>query len=162
MTRISDTRTRTALSRKTLTNRAKRLAVERQILARYWPRFVMQDCPDGPNPGLVGTMQTQSGTRYAAFVDLQRFPDVPPPVWIVAPRLLDADGVTLFSRGVSEQMHILGGNDSMGVKVCHHGEHRWTTAITLHHVLLKIRIWLEAYEGHLETGHPLDHWLKHQ
>ena len=88
---------------------------------------------------------------------------IPGLTWVSFGRpLLDADGVTLFSRGVSEQMHILGGNDSMGVKVCHHGEHRWTTAITLHHVLLKIRIWLEAYEGHLESGHPLDHWLKHQ
>jgi len=162
MTRTSDTQTRTALSKATLTHRGKRLAVEQAVLAKYWPMVHMQDCPSGPNPGVVGTLRTQNGNTYTIFVDLARFPNVPPPAWVVAPTLLDSNGSELTSWGVSEPMHILGGNATKGVQICHHGEHHWTTSLTLHHVLLKVRIWLEAYEGHLTHGLPIDHWLKHQ
>jgi hypothetical protein len=161
MSRISDHRTRTALSKATLTHRDRRLAVEGAVLAKYWPTVRLQDCPDGPNPGAVGTLRTQNGNVYTVFLDLKRFPDVPPPAWVVAPKLLDADGDDLCDWGVSEPMHILGGSAKKGVQICHHGEHHWTTSLTLHHVLLKVRIWLEAYEGHLAHGLPIDHWLKH-
>ena len=160
--RTSDHQTRTALSQSSLSRRGPRLAVEGQILKRYWTTFRLQDCPDGPNPGAVGTMRTQNGNTYTVFLDLARFPEIPPPAWIVTPKLLDNKGDPLISRGVSEVMHILGGNDKKGVRVCHHGEHVWTPTLTLHHVLMKVRIWLEAYEGHLETGHHIDRWLKHQ
>lgn len=158
----ANARSRTALSPSALTDRARRLDTEARILARYWPTVRLQDTSGGPHPGAVGTLTTQAGHTYTLFIDLARFPMVPPPAFVVRPALKDRDGLELRRYGVNASMHVLGGGDDGRVEICHHGEHCWTPRLTLHHVLLKLRVWLEAYEGHLRTGLPLDHWLGHQ
>ena len=46
--------------------------------------------------------------------------------------------------------------------ICHFYPPDWTADITLYQMFMKGRLWIEAYEGHLETVRKLDHFLGHQ
>lgn len=46
-------------------------------------------------------------------------------------------------------------------QICHFNPDQWSNVNTLCQILLKGRVWLEAYELHLNTGAALDTYLPH-
>lgn len=62
---------------------------------------------------------------------------------------------------MSASMHTLAPVEGR-VAVCHYRPDRWDERKTLYLVLLKVRLWLEALEGHRRTGKPMDDFLPHQ
>jgi hypothetical protein len=52
-------------------------------------------------------------------------------------------------------MHTLAPDTNGYVQICHWRDDRWHSGIMLQKVFLKALIWIEAYEQHLATGHPI-------
>ncbi len=135
-----------------------RLAAEKAILAKNFPTFRWS------GDGLVvdGTLHTNRGREYRVRLDsLLGYPSAMPRVLVTAPTLYTRDGRPMWEVGTSAKMHTL---TPLGtwVQVCHGRGDRWETRDTLYLAVLKARLWLEAYEYHLDTGEPLDRWLSHQ
>jgi len=109
-------------------------------------------------PNLVVAQQTNSGKVYTIKIDLSNnYPNNVPAAYIINPKPL-----LTYSRepmlGASHQMHTLSGKDGC-VQVCHYGGSDWHPNVLLFKIVIKIRVWLEAYEHHLRTGEPLSNYL---
>ena len=132
----------------------QRLQHERAILERYFPNKYKFENLNSSNEFLDVGVKTQSGKVYRLNIRLR--PDYPnslPEVYIVFPLpLRKHDGSIL--NGVSHEFHTLG-NDGDKIKICHYIPEKWNPNHSLYRIILKGRIWLEAYEGHLETGKPI-------
>ena len=63
--------------------------------------------------------------------------------------------------GSSGATHTLGRTSEGYLRICHYRENRWNAEHTFYEVFVKGRVWLEAYEGHLATGKPMDFYLGH-
>ena len=138
----------------------KRLAEERAILQRFFPKFQWVN-PWGETK-LEGAMQSNSGTGYTIRVYLPSdYPNSIPNVVILSPALTDYKGRDLRGLGMSTLMHTLENTDGY-LTICHYRPEKWHPQITLYKILMKVRLWLEAYEGHKATGKTMDDYLKHQ
>ncbi len=142
-------------------NLERRLAIEDRLLRQHFPGFHIQDLGGGPNPGVVGTLTTNSGRRYALWIPLAHFPSSAPPMYVISPSLETYEGDLLADQGLQSDMHLLSPDEHGHVQICHHNDTYWSPELTLYRVVLKGRIWLEAYESHLRTGKPIDHYLSH-
>ena len=60
--------------------------------------------------------------------------------------------------GADGDKHTLGYRDNF-LQICHYRESCWTDRSTLYEVVMKGRIWLEAYEAHLKTGKCMSTFL---
>ncbi|MBM4360050.1 MAG: hypothetical protein FJ096_18245, partial [Deltaproteobacteria bacterium] len=69
-------------------------------------------------------------------------------------------GRSLAKIGVSPEMHLLGTENGLP-KLCHYRSDAWTSRRTVYQVVVKARLWFEAFEFHRQTGKPLDYWLGH-
>src|SRR6185369_14777087 len=110
-----------------------------------------------------GTMTTNGKTVYMVrlFVPAD-MPNSVPEVTIIYPNpVTDAVGRSLVSYGASGTMHLLGPKDGFP-KICTYKSTYWNPNRTFYNVLMKVRIWLEALDGHKSTGKQLDYYLKHQ
>ena len=109
-------------------------------------------------PYLVVAQQTNSKKVYTIKIDLSsNYPNMVPAAFITSPKpLLAQSGDSML--GASHQMHTLTGEDGC-VRVCHYGPNDWNPNVSLYKVVIKIRVWLEAYENHLITGEPLSKYL---
>ena len=109
-------------------------------------------------PYLIAAQQTNSGEIYTIKIDLSNsYPNFIPEAFIVNPRpLLTRSREPML--GASHSMHTLPGKDGC-VQVCHYGPRDWHPNVLLYKIILKIRVWLEAYEHHLKTGEPLNKYL---
>jgi hypothetical protein len=136
-----------------------RLALEKRILAEWFPQFEWHDPTE--DTYLKGYLRTNSGRGYGVKVKLtDDYPESPPKALIFDPRpLLDRDGSPL--EEYSYEMHTQKTTKKGNVQVCHYNDANWTESVTLCKVILKVRLWLEAYEGHLTTGNSIDHYLPH-
>ncbi len=105
---------------------------------------------------------TNSGTQYAVRLMLpDEYPDRLPEALITHPRgLTNYRGRDLADIGSSPEMHLLPSRGPYA-SICHYHPARWAADMTLYKVVMKARIWLEAYEMHARTGKPLDSYLKH-
>ena len=139
----------------------KRLAVEERLLAKYFRGIHIQDAPDGPNPGVIGTLTTNGGSVYAVWLPLVDFPDGRPQIYVVHPKLKTYEGGLLAEEGKTSKMHTLDPNEHGHVQICHYRDAHWHSNITLYKVVMKARLWLEAYDRYLETGRTLDQFLDH-
>jgi len=138
----------------------KRLAEERAILQRFFPNFRWID-PWGETK-LEGPMQTNNGHTYTVRVYIPAdYPNSIPTVVILSPTMLDFKGRDLRAQGMSTLMHTLENTDGY-LTICHYRSEKWQPQLTLYKVLIKVRLWLEAYEGHKATGRMMDDYLKHQ
>lgn len=133
--------------------RLSRLKVEQTILDKYLPGFHV-----GPGSAR-GTLTSNSGQPYSIRVDLPAFPSRMPEAFVTSPVLVMADGQRLSLAGGSHAMHVLGCDGDGHPRICHWHADSWTPSHTLYQVLIKVRIWLEAWEAHLRTGLPVDRWL---
>ena len=92
---------------------------------------------------------------YTLRMDLEGFPFVAPDVCTTR-MLYTKSGKPLDNP--QHGMHCLGSKHG-GTQICHFGS-SWHPMISLYKVFIKCRIWLEAYELHLDTGMKLDYYLK--
>ncbi len=141
---------------------AKRLDIEARLLARYFPAFHIQFPDDPEKAAVVGTTRTNRGNDYALWIPLEDFPDSAPSLFVVWPKRLRDHGRRLLSkRGTSGDMHLLGPDRHGHLQICHCNDSYWTPNETLYKIVMKGRLWLEAYEAHLESGEDIDVYLKH-
>ena len=138
----------------------QRLRQELVILSRFFPSMTWFN-PTVPGATyLEGPLSTNSGGWYQLRVYVpEQFPAICPEMIVARPAPLHSRrGAALTNP--SGAMHTLGTRDG-GTKICHYHPSRWVPENTLYKVLLKGRIWLEAYEGHLSSGRDIEYYLKH-
>lgn len=102
--------------------------------------------------------RTNSGNVYTLHVDLSAFPESVPKVFVTR-MLKDINGDDM--SGVSAAMHTLQGENGW-TRICHYGYSSWTPGVSIYKIYVKCRLWLEMYEAHLRSGHPIDYYLNHQ
>src|SRR3954463_3384561 len=138
-----------------------RLNREWGILQTYFPRFEFKTAASLVY--LDGLMQTNSKNWYSVRLYVPAdMPNSVPEVVITYPNpLKDYYGKHITDYLHSAVMHLLSPRDGFP-KVCTYKSTYWNPNRTFYNVLIKVRIWLEALEGHQVTGKPLDHFLKHQ
>ena len=136
----------------------QRLQDETLILDKYFPRKYRFENLNSSNEFLDVGIKTQSGKVYRINIKLE--PDYPsslPRVYVVYPLPLLKYGGSILN-GLSHAMHTLY-NDGDKIQICHYKNENWNPNQSLYKIMLKARIWLEAYEGHLRTGKSIDDYL---
>ena len=135
-----------------------RLLFETAILKRYFAdRFLF--IIDGRKEVLLVGVKSQSGKVYQIKIELSEiYPIEMPNAFIVYPK-----GLTNFKGkrlpAFCHEMHILE-NDSKGVQICHFVPGNWNPNQSLYKVVLKVKIWIESYEGHLKNGKSINDYLQ--
>jgi len=138
----------------------QRLDAEQRVLAEHFPSFIFHDL-DTPTGRVDGVLTSNTDTAYKVRLYLRDFPDEVPQAFIMDPILQHVNGYPLAELGGDERFHVLR-PDGMGhVQICHFPDRYWRSSVTLQHVILKVRVWLEAYEGHHNTGRTIDNFLAH-
>jgi len=138
-----------------------RLHLEMDILSRYFPTFFLKDSIIPGRAVIEGTMRSNAGNEYLVRLHVPAdLPNSVPIVEIISPVLRDRFGHSLVDLGTSYPMHLLKPEND-AVRICHYSTSHWHPNITFSKVLLKIRAWVEAYEGHLDSGYAIDHYLPH-
>lgn len=139
----------------------ERINAEWEVVQHYFPSFKFKYA--GSDLCLEGWMKTNLSTKYQLRLYVPRdIPNSVPMVIITHPdHLVDYNGKSLVSYGQDVAMHLL---DPVGnyPSVCTYKPTHWNPNLTFYNVLIKVRLWLEAYQGHLVTGRPLDHFIRHQ
>ena len=132
-----------------------RLAVEKDILDRYFPGMVQWIDPTG-NTRIEITMTSNSNNVYClrAYVPGDYPNSLPDMVICRSPTSMP------LQWGASSSFHTLGIRDNC-LKICHYYAPRWNPQHTFYEIFVKGRVWLEAYEGHLATGRNIDYYLGH-
>ena len=110
------------------------------------------------SPTLRIAARTNGGNLYTLHFDLAGFPMAAPKVFVTR-MLTKKDGTRMDSP--SSSMHTLTSENGW-TRICHYGCSSWTPNVSLYKVYIKCRLWLEMYEAHLRTGHPIDYFLSHQ
>ena len=141
----------------------RRLLIEKQALEFGFPnRYVIQNLYSRNAFVDVG-LRTNTGRTFRLKMVLNDFPYTKPEVYVIHPKnLKNYYGDLLSDIGVSSSMHLLAPDNNKNIQLCHYSDQAWSTNITLYKVALKCLIWLNAYDGHLRTGQPMDYFLKHQ
>ncbi|MFM6152808.1 MAG: hypothetical protein ACKO3K_14175 [Cuspidothrix sp.] len=138
----------------------QRLALEKEILYTYFPKFSWINPIDSNNTRIEGEVKTNVGNVYKLRVYVPSdFPNSLPDMVVIYPYPLKGyQGQDMKQHETSGSMHTLTPRDGY-VKICHYRD--WLPNITLYKVVLKGRIWLEALEAHKRTGQPIDAFLSH-
>ncbi|MTJ07730.1 hypothetical protein [Anabaena sp. UHCC 0204] len=139
----------------------QRLALERDILHKYFPQFNWINPTDTNNTRIEGEVKTNVGNVYKLRVYVPSdFPNSLPDMVVISPYPLKGDkGQDMKQHETSSSsMHTLTPRDGY-VKICHYRD--WLPNITLYKVVFKGRLWLEALEAHKRTGQPIDAFLGH-
>lgn len=143
----------------------ERLGWENQILIRDGlSQFQVYRYQYASTYFLRGEHKTSNNNSYTIWSPLPNYPDTCPPVYISKPNpLVGYGGRTINSygtSGTSHDMHTLGNGPNGEVQVCHWRQSRWHSGITLNKVMLKVILWLEAYEQHLSTGKTINEFVR--
>jgi hypothetical protein len=138
----------------------KRLAIEKQVLQKYFSEFNWINPTDSSNTRVEGQIKTNVGNTYKLRVYIPSdFPNSRPDMVVISPSPLKGyRGQDMKELGMSSAMHTLAPRDGY-LSICHYRE--WLPNVTLYKVVLKGRLWLEALEGHKRTGKPIDTFLSH-
>lgn len=134
-----------------------RLQVETQLLEMYFPKKYR--ITQSGNETIVDVgVKTQNGSVYQLSIELESdYPSSLPRVYIVYPQnIRDYSGNTILSA--SKSMHTMSGKDG-APQICHIWPANWNPERSLMQVVMKARVWLEAFESHKTTGKPLDIYL---
>jgi ubiquitin-protein ligase len=135
-----------------------RLLFETAILKRNFAnRFLFTK--EGRKDVLLVGLKSQSGNVYQIKIELSEiYPIEMPTVFIVYPKgLKNFNGKRL--PAFNHEMHTLA-SDANKVQVCHFLPGNWNPMQSLYKVILKVKIWLEAYEFYLKTSKPISDYLK--
>ena len=129
-------------------------------MRRFFPTMKWHNPMTPGSTYVEGPLTTNAGRSYQIRVYVpEQFPAICPSMIVSYPApLRNRRGNVMTDASAS--MHTLGVRDG-GTLICHYHPARWVPENTLYKVLLKGRIWLEAYEGHLSTGNDIDFYLNH-
>lgn len=135
----------------------KRLGLEKSILEKYFPNRVNWINPtSNTNAKIDASFESNSGRRYTMRVYIPNdFPSSCPNMVIKEPASRIPDFPNLRTSHAGPRNH------EGYLLICHFDKSKWSGQHTLYEVLMKGRLWLEAYEGHLSTGNEIDYYLKH-
>lgn len=138
-----------------------RLSKEGNIIKKYFPNFQFKYY--GTQLCLEGRMFTNQNNIYDVRLYVPYdIPNSVPEVIIFYPYpVKDYWGRNLTDYLHSATMHLLAPKDGYP-KICTYKSTHWNPNRTFYNVLIKVRIWLEALDGHKSTGKPLDSYLPHQ
>ena len=99
------------------------------------------------------------GSWYRLRVEVpSTYPDQKPSVYIEVPVPLPSYryGRNISEEGPSHNYHTLTPSDKGEVQICHFSPDHWDATKSIHLVVLKAKLWLQAYaEHHLKTGEPI-------
>lgn len=113
---------------------------------------------DTAKPYVMMAARTNGGKLYTLRIELSEFPTCIPRVY-VNKMLYTKSGEPMNSP--SGAMHTLTAANNRTC-ICHYGSNSWNMYVSIYKIYVKCRLWLEMYELHLQTGKPLDYYLKHQ
>ena len=136
-----------------------RLHEENQILDYYLGTKAFSFGNINTNsPFLKALVTTNNHKVYILYFDLSTFPSTKPKVFVTK---------MLYTRNGSPMNSPSGENHTLSswngwTQLCHYADDQWTTDVSLWHVYLKCRVWLEMNQTHLRTGRTLGSLLKHQ
>ena len=68
-------------------------------------------------------------------------------------------GETINSKGCCHNFHTNSNGPGGRVSICHISASMWDPSMVYVQVLLKGAMWLNAYEGHLQTGQPISEYF---
>ncbi|XP_028405197.1 uncharacterized protein LOC114527689 [Dendronephthya gigantea] len=127
-----------------------RLAAEKSVLDHFFPGSVKWIDPTGDTKVEIN-LKTNNDNEYTLRVYIGDFPNsIPDMVVISSPKPMPDWGFLA---------HTLGKRDGY-LQICHYHPSQWTDRSSLYEVIMKGRVWLEAYEGHLRTGKPMSYFLR--
>lgn len=138
-----------------------RLGLEKDVLDTKLGNVTWFNPTSAGNTRVEWRVNTNNGKSYTLRVYLASdFPNSCPVLVVSSPSstLRKKDGSLLNSTCGRD--HVYGAHDGL-TKICHFITDKWTSENTIYQVLMKGRIWLEAYEIHLRTGEYLDKYLAH-
>ena len=137
-----------------------RLAIEKEKLEQYFRLGVTWIDPQGETKVQV-LLKSNADREYTLRIYIPAdFPNSCPALVVVSPpKLLLKNGRRLPQ--ISDSFHTLEDMDGFH-RICHFYPPDWTPDITLYQVFMKGRLWIEAYEAHLETGEDMDVYLGEQ
>lgn len=140
------------------THRTRRLVKERKELQKHFPGKVRWIDPASKTKVEVD-MVSNNNRNYILRLHLpDDFPNSCPALAVVSPeRIYRRNGEALPEN--SEEFHTLASHEGFPT-ICHYHPLDWHNGYWLHQVFVKGRIWIEAYEGHLDTGENLDYYLR--
>ena len=137
----------------------KRLAMEKSVLESYFGGRVSWINPTGDTKVEV-QMTCSNDKRYTLRVYLPAdFPSSCPTMIVSNPSTFLKKRNGILMKGSSGDDHTYGSKDGCTV-ICHFNPGLWRGDNTLYQIFMKGLIWLEAYEAHLRTGHPLSRYLE--
>ena len=108
-------------------------------------------------PFVVLAARTNAGNVYTVRIELAEFPMNIPRAFVTK-MLYTKTGAQMDSP--SAAMHTLASENGW-TRICHYGANAWNPYISVYKIYVRCRLWLEMYELHLQTGKPMDYYLKH-
>ncbi len=141
-----------------------RLILENQVLERDGlSQFQVYKNQADESYYLWGVHRTNAGNAYTIWSPIPpRYPYERPPVYVQDPNPLPGYGYGGFVNSlgpVSHAMHTLSNGPKGEVQICHWRDDRWHSGITLNKVMIKVVLWLEAYEQYLATGKNISEFM---
>ena len=128
----------------------ERIILENQVLTQDGlSQFQVYRAQQGGSFYLWGEHRTNAGNAYTIWGPLPSdFPYGRPPVYVYKPNPLPGYGYDrpINALGLSHTMHTLENGPNGEVQICHWRSDRWHSGITLNKVMIKVVLWLEAYE----------------
>ena len=113
----------------------------------------------GDNWAMAKVWHLVAGVWYLLRVDVPGgYPDEKPKVYVEqpAPLLSYWAGKKISDYAPDHNYHVLTTSQSGEVQICHFSNDSWDARKTLHLVVCKAKLWLQAYgEHHLRTGQPI-------
>ena len=130
----------------------KRLQFEQKIVARHYPEFHLHFLLN--ETYFAGSYTTTtSGKHYVIRLDIPIFyPDEMPRLYVINPQTLWENGYKgkINDVGISHSYHTNENGHGGCVQICH--TYSWDASHSCLEVLLKAKLWLEAYDKHFKTG----------
>ena len=132
----------------------QRLAAEKSVLEHYFSGCVKWIDPASDTKVEV-TLKTNNDNRYTLRIYIGDFPSsIPDMVVVSSPKPMPG----AWKSGSADN-HTLSQRDGY-LRICHYHSSQWNDRSSLYEVVMKGRVWLEAYEGHLRTGQPMSYFLR--
>lgn len=134
----------------------QRLTFEEGLLKENHPNC---EFTRGETWAIVKIWHNIAGSWYLLRVYVPgTYPDERPKVFVEYPSPLPAyaAGKKISDYAPSHNFHVLSTSGNGEVQICHFSDDAWDAAKTIHLVVLKAKLWLQAYgEHHLRTGQPI-------
>lgn len=138
-----------------------RLGFEKDIIDGKLNNVTWINPTSAGNTRVEWRVNTNNGNNYTLRVYVpEGFPNECPTLVVSSPSSVLRKFDMSLLNSASTQDHVYGVHDGL-TEICHFDKSRWSSENTIYQVLMKGRIWLEAYEIHRRTGEHLEKYLAH-